>query len=207
MKACELPDGFVYIDDIIKDCIIDAKYAGADNFLGRPAAGYEGPYVVASRACAEGCKKAADILRPKGYLLKFFDACRPQRAVDDFAKWAKDKTDTARKHIHYPNIEKSRLFPLGYIAEKSSHTRGASVDLTLCDAATKRELDMGTVFDFMDEASWETAQGLTRYQQRNRLILRCAMLACGFLPYEREWWHFGLEREPYPDTYFDFVVK
>lgn len=207
MKAYELPEGFEYIDDIIRDSIIDAKYAGCDNFLGRKAIGYEGPYVVASSVCARDCKKVADLLRPKGYLLKFFDAYRPQRAVDDFALWAKDETDTARQAIHYPNIEKSQLFPLGYIAARSSHTRGASVDLTLVDAATGQELDMGSIFDFMDTRSWETATDLTPLQAQNRLLLREAMLTAGFRPYECEWWHFYVGIEPFPDTYFDFVIK
>ena len=207
MKAYELPDGFVYVDDIIEGCLIDAKYAGADNFLGRKAIGYEGPYVVASEICANDCKKVADLLRPKGYLLKFYDAYRPQRAVDDFARWAKDEADTKRKAIHYPNIEKNQLFPLGYIAARSSHTRGASVDLTLVDANTMQELNMGTVFDFMDTRSWETAIGLTPEQIQNRLLLRKSMLTAGFRPYECEWWHFYVGQEPYPDTYFDFPIK
>jgi len=207
MKAYELPCGFEYIDDIILDAIVDAKYAGSDNFLGRPAAGYEGPFVVASEVCARDCKKVADLLRPKGYLLKFYDAYRPQRAVDDFARWAADDADTARKALHYPNIEKSQLFPLGYIAARSSHTRGASVDLTLVDAGTMQELDMGSIFDFMDTRSWETAKDLTPQQAQNRLLLREAMLSAGFRPYECEWWHFYVGREPFPDTYFDFPIK
>ncbi len=207
MKAYELPEGFVYIDDVIPDCLVDAKYAGADNFMGKPATGYEGPYVVASTVCTEDCRKVADLLRPKGYLLKFYDAYRPQRAVDCFARWAADTSDTARREIHYPNIEKCQLFPLGYIAERSSHTRGASVDLTLVDASTLQELDMGSIFDFMDERSWETAKDLTPLQAQNRLILRSAMLTCGFRPYECEWWHFYVGQDPYPDTYFDFVIR
>lgn len=126
-KARELPEGFVYLDEWIEDCIIDAKYAGTDNFMGRPAAGYEQPLVVASRQVAEGCVKAAEILRRQGYVLKVFDAFRPQRAVDDFCRWGEDGEDQRRKPIQYPDIEKLKMFDEGYIARKSTHTRGCSV--------------------------------------------------------------------------------
>ena len=206
-KARELPEGFVYLDEWIEDCIIDAKYFGTDNFLGRPVAGYEQPLVVASHEVAQGCIKAADILRKQGYVLKVFDAYRPQRAVDDFCRWAEDKIDQRRKSVHYPNIEKLKMFEDGYVAEKSSHTRGRAVDLTIVDMSTHQEVDMGTIFDFMDPASWPDSPKVTETQRRNRYILRDAMLESGFSAYEFEWWHFNIEPEPYPDTYFDFPIK
>jgi D-alanyl-D-alanine dipeptidase len=206
-KARELPEGFVYIDELIEDCIIDAKYAGTDNFMGRPAVGYEQPLVVMTREAAEGCVKAAEILRKQGYVMKFFDAYRPQRAVDDFCAWGEDSADQRRKPVHYPNVEKLKMFDEGYIARRSGHTRGKAVDLTLVDMNTHQELDMGSIFDFMDPRSWPDSELVTPEQRKNRYILRDAMLASGFEPYEGEWWHFSITPEPYPGTYFDFPIK
>lgn len=202
-----LPGGFVYIDELIPDCIVDAKYAGTDNFMGRPADGYNQPLVVMTTQAAEGCVKAADILRRQGYVMKFYDAFRPQRAVDDFIRWGADVEDQRRKPVHYPNVEKAAMFDLGYIARKSGHSRGSSVDLTIVDMKTHQELDMGSIFDFMDVRSHPGAAGLTPQQEKNRQILADAMCACGFVPYECEWWHFNLATEPYPDTYFDFPIE
>jgi D-alanyl-D-alanine dipeptidase len=206
-KARELPEGFVYLDEWVEDSIIDAKYAGNDNFMGRPAVGYEKPLVVASREVAEGCVKAAAILREQGYLLKFYDSYRPQRAVNDFCRWGEDVSDQRRKSIHYPNIEKATMFDDGYVARRSTHTRGCAVDLTLVDKNTHQELDMGTIFDFMDVSSWPDSDAVTPEQHKNRYILREAMLQCGFAPMVNEWWHFSVDPEPYPDTYFDFPIR
>ena len=140
-----LPEGFVYIDELIEDCIIDAKYAGTDNFMGRPAAGYEQPLVVMSRELADCCIKAADTLRKQGYIMKFFDAYRPQSAVDDFCRWGEDLKDIRRKSVHYPNIDKAEIFDQGYIARRSGHTRAKAVDLTIVDMHTHQELDMGSI--------------------------------------------------------------
>lgn len=201
-----LPEGFVYLDEMIEDCIIDAKYAGTDNFLGRPVAGYEAPLAVLSQAAAEGLSQAAALLRGRGYLLKVFDGYRPQRAVDDFLRWGSDAADDRRKPVHYPRVEKTAMFEQGYIAARSGHTRGSAVDLTLVDAATMQELDMGSIFDFMDGRSHHGAPGLTAQQEANRRLLRETMLACGFADYECEWWHYRIDPEPYPDTYFDFPI-
>lgn len=206
-KAREQPDGFVYLDEWIEDCIIDAKYAGTDNFMGRPAAGYEQPLVIASRAVAAGCARAADILRGQGFVLKIFDAYRPQRAVEDFCRWGDDIEDQRRKPVHYPNIEKGQMFDDGYIARKSSHTRGAAVDLTIVSMETHQEVDMGAIFDFMDLRSWPQSDLVTPAQKANRMILREAMLAAGFRPIRSEYWHFNISPEPYPDTYFDFPIR
>lgn len=206
-KARELPEGFVYIDELIEDCIIDAKYAGTDNFMGRPADGYEQPLVVMTKEAAEGCIKAANILRKQGYVLKFYDAYRPQRAVDDFCRWGDDVADQRRKPIQYPNVEKAKMFDEGYIARRSGHTRGKAVDLTIVDMKTHQDVDMGSIFDYMDERSWPDCPDVTPEQHKNRYILREAMLASGFTPYECEWWHFNVSPEPYPDTYFDFPIR
>ena len=206
-KARELPEGFVYLDEWIEDCIIDAKYAGTDNLMGRPAAGYEQPLVVASKEVAECCVKAADILRKQGYLLKVFDSYRPQRAVADFCRWGEDLADQRRKPIHYPNIEKAKMFDDGYICRKSTHTRGCAIDLTIVNMATHQEVDMGAIFDYMDPRSWPESDEVSPEQKRNRFILREAMLAAGFQPLVNEFWHFTVDPEPYPDTYFDFLIR
>ena len=198
---------FVYVDEVIEDCIIDPKYWGTDNYVGRQIIGYDRPLVVASRDAADACAKAADILRKRGFLMKIFDAYRPQKAVEDFANWINDAEDIRRKPIHYPNIDKKDFFKLGYVAKKSGHTRGSSVDLTIVDMKTHQEVDMGSIFDFMDPRSHLDAKGLTKGQKANRAILCDAMTACGFEPYAYEWWHFILKDEPYPGMYFDFSIR
>ena len=201
-----LPEGFFYADEWIGDCLTDAKYAGADNFMGRPADGYERALVVVSRPVRDGLIAAASLLRPQGLRLLLFDSYRPQRAVDDFCRWGADLSDQKRKAQHYPRIDKARMFTDGYIARRSSHTRGSAVDLTLADADAV-PLDMGTCFDFMDPRSWPDSPDVSPAQRENRMRLRSVMLACGFVPYECEWWHFSVSPEPYPDTYFDFPIR
>ena len=198
-----LPEGFLYVDEVIQDCIVDAKYAGTDNFMGRPAAGYEAPLVVVTKEAAQRLEKAAAVFRDKGYLMKFYDSYRPQRAVDDFMRWGADAEDDRRKPVHYP---KGMVIELGYIARHSGHTRGCAVDLTLVDASTMQELDMGSIFDFMDERSHHGAPGLSPLQEENRRLLCEVMCANGFRRYESEWWHYAVTPEPYPDTYFDFPI-
>ncbi len=202
-----LPKGFVYIDDLIEDCIVDAKYAGTDNFMGRPACGYNQPLAVVCDEAAERLVPAAETFRRKGLVMKFFDCYRPQRAVDDFMRWGVDIADDRMKPIHYPNVEKSDMFELGYIARKSGHTRSCAVDLTLVDTTTWQELDMGSIFDFMDARSHHGAAGLTALEQHNRELLRDTMLANRFRLYSEEWWHYIVDPEPYPDTYFDFPIE
>ena len=202
-----LPEGFYYIDEWIGDCLLDAKYAGSDNFMGRPSTGYERALVVVSRPVRDGLIRAAELARAQGLCLLLFDSYRPQRAVDDFCRWGADMGDQQRKAIHYPNIEKARMFTDRYIARRSSHTRGSAVDLTLADAATGQALDMGTCFDYMDTQSWPGSPDVTPEQRQNRMRLREFMCASGFVPYEREWWHFSVSPEPYPGEYFDFPIR
>lgn len=202
-----LPQGFLYADEVIPDSIVDAKYAGTDNFLGRAVCGYHAPLVVVSEAAAVRLIKAAQTLRAQGYVMKFYDAYRPQRAVDDFVRWGADLADERRKPIHYPNEEKAAMFAKGYICEKSGHTRACAVDLTIVDMKTHQELDMGSIFDFMDARSHHGAAGLSPLQESNRAILREAMCANGFKLYHEEWWHYIVDPEPYPDTYFDFPIE
>ena len=199
-------DGFVFVDEFIPGIKWDAKYAGSDNFMGRPAEGYLVNRAVISLEAARALKEAQKMAEDIGLCLFVFDAYRPARAVKDFCTWAIDASDTLRKRVHYPNIDKSALIPEGYIAARSGHSRGSVVDLTLCDKEGNR-LDMGTIFDFMDPLSHHDCPNITCEQTRNRALLRKIMLSCGFEDYDCEWWHYRLKDEPYPDTYFDFVIE
>ncbi|GHV34159.1 D-alanyl-D-alanine dipeptidase [Synergistales bacterium] len=201
------PDDFVYIDEYIEDCVIDAKYWGTDNFIGRPIDGYDRPLVILGKKAAEACVQAAKLLRRRGLIMKIFDGYRPQSAVDDMVQWLSDEKDIRRKPIHYPNINKKDLLETGYVTPKSAHSRGNAVDLTLVDEKTSQELDMGSIFDFMDQRSHIITRAITPAQKQNRTYLRDAMCSSGFAEYITEWWHFSLVREPHPDWYYNFPVR
>ena len=197
------PD-FVALASEIPGIRIELKYAGKENFLAAVVDGYGGrPRALLSRPAAAALAKVQEELAPYGLGLLIYDAYRPQRAVDHFVRWAKDLSDVARKAEQYPKVDKSKLFELGYIAAKSGHTRGSTVDLTLVDLETGQPLDMGSPYDLFDEISWPTSTAVPPEARRNRLLLRAMMLKNGFRPLEQEWWHFTLENEPYPQTYFD----
>ena len=198
---------FVLITDVIPDALLEIRYYSTLNFVGERIDSYEAPVAYLTKETALALKKASDDLKKQGYVIEIFDAYRPQSAVDHFKRWAKDLGATQMKPYFYPDVDKAELFSLGYIAEKSSHSRGAAVDLTLVDMMSGQELDMGSAFDFFGEASHsEHIEGLTETQINNRRILRKAMIENGFKPLAEEWWHFSLENEPYPDTYFDFPI-
>ena len=205
--ARALPDGFVYVTDAIPDAVLDIRYYGANNFLGTRVDYYLAPVAIMSKEAAQALMRVNDDLKAQGYAIKIFDAYRPQGAVDHFVRWAQDESDTLMKEYFYPDIEKNRLFPEGYIARRSGHSRGSTVDLTLLDMKTGKEVDMGAPFDFFGPISGHGTNLITREQANNRLILRRAMENAGFRPYSKEWWHYTLINEPYPDTYFSFPVK
>lgn len=213
---------FVNISDVVLDALLEIRYYSAYNFVGARVDGYEQANALMTRQSADSLRAVADELRAQGYAIKIYDAYRPQMAVDHFVRWGEDIADTAMRHVFYPNVDKSRLFELEYIARKSSHTRGSTVDLTLFDIATGKELDMGGPFDWFGRESHPDCGGhyvdavnieyipndtISAEQFGNRMILRNAMLRHGFKPYECEWWHFTLKNEPYPDTYFNFPVR
>jgi D-alanyl-D-alanine dipeptidase len=202
-----LPNGFAYVTDIISTAELEIRYFSNDNFTGAVVDGYEAPKAILTREAAEALKNAADALYENGYYIKIFDAYRPQRAVNHFIRWAQDLNDTKMKEKYYPELDKSVLFELGYIAEKSGHSRGSTVDLTLVEISTGEELDMGSGFDFFGEISNHGTHLITPEQEKNRNILRDAMVDAGFEVYPEEWWHYKLKNEPYPDTYFDFPVR
>ncbi|MBR5436035.1 MAG: M15 family metallopeptidase [Muribaculaceae bacterium] len=217
---------FVTITDVIPDAILDIRYFDTNNFVGERVDGYEEPTALLTRQAAECLKAVSDDMRAKGYRLKIYDAYRPQQAVDHFVRWASDLSDTKMKSDFYPDIDKSLLFEKDFIAKKSGHSRGSTVDLTLFDIATGKDLDMGGTFDWFgaeshpdfcgnpetgeytgDNSKSPRGRSITAEQFRNRMILRRAMLDHGFKPLDSEWWHFTLVNEPFPDTYFDFPVK
>lgn len=203
----QLPKDFAYIHQEIPSIVLDIRYAGNDNFVGRPIVGYQKNVAILSAKATAALKNVQLELNQQGLGLKIFDAYRPQQAVSSFEIWAKDFADTLAKKTYYPDIDKKDLFTLGYIASKSGHTRGSTVDLTLIDLNTKQELDMGSPFDFFGTISHHNTDFISIEQKKNREILRVTMLKHGFKEYAEEWWHYTLIDEPFPETYFDFVVK
>lgn len=191
----------------------DIRYAGSDNFVGAPVDGYEAARCLLARPAAEALARVQRSLADDGLGLLVYDCYRPQRAVDHFVRWARDTADLRTKSAHYPNVDKSRLFAEGYIAERSGHSRASTADLTLVrlasDGASARAtpIDMGTPYDFFDPRSHTESPEVSEAQLANRLRLRDAMEAGGFRNYEAEWWHYTLRDEPWPDTYFDVVVR
>ncbi len=207
---------FVLLTDVVPDAILEIRYYSTYNFIGDRIPGYEEPVAIITCQAADSLKAASDDLKALGYCIKVYDAYRPQCAVDYFMTWAEDVDDVRMKENFYPELDKSVLVPEEYVARHSSHTRGSTVDLTLVDIKSGREVDMGCVFDYFGVASHPDVlpgQAIGAYppineqQYRNRMILREAMLSHGFKPYECEWWHFTLADEPYPDTYFNFPLK
>ena len=206
-SSCGRQEGFVPIAEAVPDVIQEIRYYSTYNFVGDRIDGYERPCAWITKEAAVALKAASDDCVRRGCRLKIYDAYRPQRAVAHFMRWAKDVGDVRMKAPFYPNLDKSVLFKQGYIAERSGHSRGSTVDLTLFDARTGKEVDMGGTFDWFGRESHPDYKGITKEQYANRMLLREIMLAHGFKPIAEEWWHFTLANEPYPDTYFDFPVR
>ena len=198
---------FVNITDVVPDVILEIRYYSTYNFVGERIDGYLEPTALLTRKAADSLKAVSDDVMAMGYRLKIYDAYRPQMAVDHFVRWAADTLDTRMKQYFYPNLDKRVLFDREYIMEYSGHTRGSTVDLTLFDMNTEKEVDMGGTFDWFGEESHPDYRGITEEQYANRMILREAMLRHGFKPLSTEWWHFTLADEPFPDTYFTFPLK
>ena len=217
---------FVTLTDAVPDAILEIRYYGTYYFVGQRIDGYEQPTALLTRQAAKALKTVSDNVMAQGYRLKIYDAYRPQRGVDHFVRWAANVEDTLMKPYFYPDLDKSVLFEQEYIMEKSGHTRGSTVDLTLFDMQTEKELDMGGTFDWFgpeshpdfcgnpetgeytgDNSKSPTGRSITEEQFRHRMILRKAMLEGGFKALDSEWWHFTLRDEPFPDTYFTFPVR
>ena len=198
---------FVLLSEAVPDAILEIRYYSTYNFVGDRINGYEAPVAYLTKAAAKALREVSDELVSRGYRLKIYDAYRPQRAVNHFEEWAKDLDDTRMKKYFYPELNKDVLFDQGYIAHRSGHSRGSTVDLTLFDMTTEKEADMGGTFDYFGELSHPDYKDITEAQYQNRMLLREVMVKHGFKPLAEEWWHFTLKDEPYPNTYFTFPVK
>ena len=201
------PSGFVLLADYVPQIVQEIRYYSTYNFIGDRIDGYEEPCALLTIEAARALKAVSSEMIVQGYRLKVFDAYRPACAVKHFVLWGIEDQDLRMKPYFYPDLEKQELFVKGYIAKQSSHSRGSTVDLTLLDMRTGKELDMGSPFDLFSEVSHPDYRGITEEQYANRMLLQHAMVRCGFRPIDCEWWHFTLENEPYPDTYFEFPVS
>ena len=201
------PSGFVLLADYVPGIIQEIRYYSTFNFVGDRINGYEEPVALTTVEAARALISVANELNVKGYRLKIFDAYRPANAVSHFVYWGLEDQDLRMKPYFYPDLEKQELFNQGYIAAKSSHSRGSTVDLTLFDMNAGKDVDMGSPFDFFGEISHPDYKGITEEQYRNRMLLQSAMVRNGFTTIDCEWWHFTLKDEPYPDTYFEFPVS
>ena len=206
-RAQPVPDGFVDATAVVPGLVVDLRYASDNNFVGRPIPGYEAPRCLLTRPATDALAAVQAELAGDRLGLKVFDCYRPARAVAQFVRWARDPNDIGRKQAFYPEIDKRDLLRLGCISSRSRHSRGSTVDLSLVDQASGRELDMGTPFDYFGPASAYAAAGLTPVQRANRARLRSVMLRHGFVPIAKEWWHFTLRSEPFPTTSFDFSAR
>ncbi len=203
----QLPEGFVYIVDEIPLVHSDLRYCHENNFVGNPIEGYQENVLILTLDATKALKKVQDELLKKGFSLKIFDAYRPQRAVNHFRKWARNLNDTLNKSVFYPDVAKKNLFKYGYISTRSRHSSGSTIDLTLVNLKTNKEMDMGTPYDYFGKESWVTYEGITDAQKSNRNLLQSIMIKHGFRNYPQEWWHFTLRGEPFKNQYFDFIIE
>ncbi len=201
------PTGFVLLADFVPSIVQEIRYYTTYNFIGDRIDGYEEPCALLTREAARALKAVANELFVQGFRLKVFDAYRPVCAVKHFVLWGIEDQDIRMKPYFYPDLEKQELFLRGYIASQSSHSRGSTIDLTLLDMNTGKELDMGSPFDLFSEVSHPDCRTITDEQYGNRMTLQKAMIRGGFETIDCEWWHFTLKNEPYPDTYFEFPVS
>jgi D-alanyl-D-alanine dipeptidase len=224
VSTVSIPVGFVHLTDVAQTIQLDIRYSSGHNFVGRPISGYLAPTCILSRPAANRLRDLQRELRPMGLTLKVFDCYRPQQAVNDFVAWSKDPDDQKTKAEFYPNEAKETLFDHGYVAAKSSHSRGSTVDLTLAALPSTStangpplpthgtlqddgQVDMGTPFDLFDVKSHTDNPDLPEDIRYNRAFLKGLMEKYGFHNLPEEWWHFTLVREPYPDFYFNFPVR
>ena len=199
--------GFVVLTDIVPEIEVELRYYTNYNFIGDRIRGYEEPVALVTKETAYALKKVNSELAPLGYTLKVYDAYRPQKAVDHFVEWARDLNDVRMKNYFYPEEKKENLFSNGFIATRSGHSRGSTVDVTLYDVRNECDVDMGGTFDYFGELSHPDYKNITTEQYANRMLLRETMMKHGFKPLAEEWWHFTLADEPFPDVYFTFPVN
>jgi D-alanyl-D-alanine dipeptidase len=199
-------EDFAFVDELVPGIRWDAKYATWDNFTGTPVDGYLANRIVGTKALCAGLERAQRRAASLGFGLVLWDGYRPQRAVDRFLRWATEPEDGRTKLRHYPRLRRAEMFDRGYVAARSGHSRGSTVDLTLHHLDSGELAAMGGDHDLMDPVSHHGAAGLGPVEAGNRECLRAIMTASGFAPYEVEWWHYTLRDEPYPGTYFDFPI-
>ena len=203
----QLPKGFVYVDSIIPDLDVELRYYTSNNFVGKSIDGYQSNRLILTEQTVAALKEVHEALQEQNLCLKVYDGYRPQKAVNHFIKWARDLNDTINKPKFYPNVKKRNLFKAGYIASRSGHSRGSTLDLTIIDGNTGVPLDMGSPYDFFGQESWVNHENITENQKINRQLLQTIMLKFGFRNYSKEWWHFTLIGEPFKNQYFDFFVE
>ncbi|WP_445954946.1 M15 family metallopeptidase [Yeosuana sp.] len=202
----QLPKGFVYVKDIVPDLNVELRYNTNNNFVGKRIEGYRSNKLILTTEAAYALKQVQEALQNQNLCLLVYDGYRPQRAVNHFMNWAQNLNDTVNKQKYYPYVKKKDLFKEEYIATRSGHSRGSTLDLTIIDGNTGKPIDMGSSYDFFGEASWVNFEGISKEQKANRQLLQTVMLQYGFRNYPKEWWHFTLRQEPFLDTYFDFVI-
>lgn len=209
IMAKDIPDDFVELKTYIPTINLDIRYFTTDNFVGTRIDGYKSPKAILSIQAAKALNNVQSELAIFGLSLKIYDAYRPQQAVDHFIRWAKDPNDIRMKLNYYPEMNKESLFEEGYLVDRSSHSRGSAVDVSIVSLhkTDPQELDMGTNWDFFGPESWPQSFMVTPQQRANRMFLFHIMRKHGFKPHAKEWWHFTLEDEPYPDQYFDTPIQ
>ena len=207
ISLAQLPNGFVYLHEVDSSTKLELRYCSINNFVGNQVNGYKAEVCILTTQAAQRLKAIQTELKQYNLSLKIYDAYRPQQAVNHFMRWAKDVNDTITKQQFYPNVEKKNLFKEEYIATRSRHSSGSTIDITLVDLTTGEVLDMGTPYDFFGEESWILYKGITTQQKSNRMLLQTVMKKHGFIPYPKEWWHFTLTGEPFKNQYFDFPIE
>ena len=207
VSFAQLPKGFVYVQDSIPDLDIELRYFTSNNFVGQPIDGYYSNRLILTAQTVRALKNIQAELEDNNLCLKVYDGYRPQKAVNHFMRWANNLSDTINKPIFYPDVDKKNLFKEEYIASRSGHSKGSTVDLTIINGNTGKPLDMGSDYDFFGPESWVNYQNISSKQKINRQLLQSIMIKHGFRNYPKEWWHFTLKNEPFPTTYFNFDIK
>lgn len=193
--------------EAVEGIVTDIRYAGKNNFLGRPVTGYSAAKCWLSQEATSALTKAQRLAETQGLAILIYDCFRPQRAVDDFVRWVSGNEDEPTKEIYYPNVPRRELIDRGYIASRSGHSRGSTIDLTLIAKGNGQPLNMGTPWDYFDARSHTVSKEIVGDAAKNRQILKRIMESAGFRGYYAEWWHFTLENEPFPDSYFDIPIQ
>lgn len=200
-------DVLIDAGEAVEGVVTDIRYAGENNFMGRPVAGYRAAKCWLSREATFALSKAQRLAKAQGLAILIYDCYRPQRAVDDFVKWVSANEDEPTKAAYYPNVQRGELIDRGYIASRSGHSRGSTIDLTLIAIESGQPLNMGTPWDYFDARSHTASKEVDEATIKNRQTLKRIMESAGFKGYYAEWWHFTLNNEPFPDTYFDIPIQ